>query len=65
MIGTIISEDATVLTKNRAFYTVMLFFETVKIINNKILFLEDHYFRLMSAMRVVQWKFNEFYNGIS
>jgi branched-chain amino acid aminotransferase len=27
---------------------------TVKIINNKILFLEDHYFRLMSAMRVVR-----------
>ena len=52
--GTIVSEDATVLTKNRAFLYGDAVFETVKIINNKILFLEDHYFRLMSAMRVVR-----------
>nr|WP_309760677.1 aminotransferase class IV [Flavobacterium sp.] len=52
--GTIISEDVTVLTKNRAFLYGDAVFETVKIINNKILFLEDHYFRLMSAMRVVR-----------
>ena len=52
--GTIISEDGTVLTKNRAFLYGDAVFETVKIINNKILFLEDHYFRLMSAMRVVR-----------
>ena len=52
--GTIISEDATILTKNRAFLYGDAVFETVKIINNKILFLEDHYFRLMSAMRVVR-----------
>ncbi|MFV8333595.1 aminotransferase class IV [Flavobacterium sp. GSP14] len=52
--GTIISDDATVLTKNRAFLYGDAVFETVKIINNKILFLEDHYFRLMSAMRVVR-----------
>ncbi len=52
--GTIISEDATVLTKNRAFLYGDAVFETVKVINNKILFLEDHYFRLMSAMRVVR-----------
>lgn len=29
-------------------------FETVKIVNGKILFLEDHYFRLMASMRVVR-----------
>ncbi|MFV8355429.1 aminotransferase class IV [Flavobacterium sp. XS1P32] len=52
--GTIISEDATVLTKNRAFLYGDAVFETIKIINNKILFLEDHYFRLMSAMRVLR-----------
>ena len=52
--GTIISEDATILTKNRAFLYGDAVFETVKIINSKILFLEDHYFRLMSAMRVVR-----------
>jgi hypothetical protein len=35
--GTIISEDATVLTKNRAFYTVMLFLKQLKSLT-KILF---------------------------
>lgn len=52
--GTIVSQDSNVLTQNRAFLYGDGVFETVKIINNKILFLEDHYFRLMSAMRVVR-----------
>jgi branched-chain amino acid aminotransferase len=52
--GTIVSEDANILTQNRAFLYGDAVFETVKIINNKILFLEDHYFRLMSSMRVVR-----------
>ena len=52
--GTIVFEDASVLTKNRAFLYGDAVFETVKISNKKILFLEDHYFRLMSAMRVVR-----------
>ncbi|WP_426092586.1 aminotransferase class IV [Flavobacterium sp. DSR3-2] len=52
--GTIVSEDANILTHNRAFLYGDGVFETVKIINNKILFLEDHYFRLMSSMRVVR-----------
>lgn len=52
--GTIVSEDANILTQNRAFLFGDAVFETVKVINNKILFLEDHYFRLMSSMRVVR-----------
>ena len=52
--GTIVSQDANVLTQNRAFLYGDGVFETVKILNNKILFLEDHYFRLMSSMRVVR-----------
>jgi len=52
--GNIVSEDATVLTNNRAFLYGDAVFETIKILNNKILFLEDHYFRLMSSMRVVR-----------
>nr|WP_315179576.1 aminotransferase class IV [uncultured Flavobacterium sp.] len=52
--GTIVSEDTNILTQNRAFLYGDAVFETVKIINNKILFLEDHYFRLMSSMRVVR-----------
>jgi branched-chain amino acid aminotransferase len=52
--GTIVSQDANILTQNRAFLYGDAVFETVKIINNKILFLEDHYFRLMSSMRVIR-----------
>jgi branched-chain amino acid aminotransferase len=52
--GTIVSQDANILTQNRAFLYGDAVFETVKILNNKILFLEDHYFRLMSSMRVIR-----------
>jgi branched-chain amino acid aminotransferase len=27
-------------------------FETIKVLDNKVLFLEDHYFRLMASMRI-------------
>ncbi|MBS7255624.1 aminotransferase class IV [Flavobacterium branchiicola] len=46
--------EENVLTQNRAFLYGDGVFETVKIINNKVLFLEDHYFRLMASMRVVR-----------
>ena len=52
--GNIAAENDNVLTQNRAFLYGDGVFETLKIINNKILFLEDHYFRLMASMRVVR-----------
>ena len=52
--GNLVAEDENVLTHNRAFLYGDGVFETLKIINNKILFLEDHYFRLMASMRVVR-----------
>ena len=52
--GTIVSNDTSLLTQNRAFLFGDAVFETVKIVNAKILFLEDHYFRLMSSMRVIR-----------
>lgn len=52
--GSIVSNDTSLLTQNRAFLFGDAVFETVKIVNAKILFLEDHYFRLMSSMRVVR-----------
>lgn len=52
--GNIVPQDTTLLTQNRAFLYGDAVFETVKIVESKILFLEDHYFRLMSSMRVVR-----------
>lgn len=52
--GTQVTQDTNILTQNRAFLYGDAVFETVKIVDSKILFLEDHYFRLMSSMRVVR-----------
>jgi len=52
--GNLIAQDDNILTQNRAFLYGDGVFETLKIVNNKILFLEDHYFRLMASMRVVR-----------
>ncbi|KAB1153774.1 aminotransferase class IV [Flavobacterium luteum] len=52
--GTILPSSTYLLHDNRAFLYGDGVFETVKIINNTILFLEDHYFRLMSSMRILR-----------
>jgi branched-chain amino acid aminotransferase len=52
--GNCTSSDTNLLVNNRAFLYGDGVFETLKIIDNKILFLEDHYFRLMASMRVVR-----------
>ena len=52
--GTIFPASTNLLYNNRAFLYGDGVFETVKIINNRVLFLEDHYFRLMSSMRILR-----------
>jgi branched-chain amino acid aminotransferase len=52
--GTLVSQDSNILTQNRGFLYGDAVFETVKIVNSKVLYLEDHYFRLMASMRVVR-----------
>lgn len=52
--GEILSDDTTISNSNRAFLYGDGVFETLKIANNKILFLENHYFRLMASMRIVR-----------
>ena len=52
--GTLVTQDSNILTQNRGFLYGDAIFETVKIVNAKVLYLEDHYFRLMASMRVVR-----------
>lgn len=41
---------------NRSFLYGDGVFDTLKVVNNKILFFEDHYFRLMASMRIIRMK---------
>ena len=52
--GTILDKNDSDLITNRGFLFGDAVFETVKIVENKILFLEDHYFRLMASMRILR-----------
>ncbi|AEW85804.1 aminotransferase class IV [Flavobacterium columnare] len=42
------------LQDNRAFLYGDAVFETLKVLDNKVLFSEDHYFRLMASMRILR-----------
>ena len=51
----LINNQSTILTAdNRAFKYADALFETLKVIDFKIRFLEDHYFRLMASMRMLR-----------
>lgn len=52
--GEILQNELMLSPNNRAFLYGDGLFETLKIVDNKILFLEDHYFRLMASMRIVR-----------
>lgn len=52
--GQLLSDTTTISNLNRAFLYGDGIFETLKVVNNKVLFLEDHYFRLMASMRIVR-----------
>ena len=52
--GQVYCSETILSNSNRGFLYGDAVFETVKIVNNKVLFLEYHYFRLMSAMRIVR-----------
>ena len=49
-----ITDLSNQLINNRAFLYGDAVFETLIIFNDKILFWEDHYFRLMSSMRIIR-----------
>lgn len=55
--GELVSSDAIQLhPDNRAFKYGDAVFETIKVVNNKVVFWEDHYFRLMASMRMLRMK---------
>ena len=56
-----ILDESDQLSNNRGFLYGDAVFETLKIVNNKILFWEDHYFRLMSSMRIIRLDIPENY----
>lgn len=52
----LLQDNDTITSLNRSFLYGDGIFETLKVIDGKILFLEDHYFRLMASMRIVRMK---------
>lgn len=50
--GNIQENSAVLIDSNRGFLFGDSVFETIKVLDNKVLFLEDHYFRLMASMRI-------------
>ncbi len=55
--GDILDQEKFSLTaENRGFKYGDAVFETIKVVNNKVIFWEDHYFRLMASMRMLRMK---------
>lgn len=52
--GTLYNSDFQLSNANRSFLFGDGIFETMKVVDGKILFIEDHYFRLMASMRIVR-----------
>ncbi|TXD47317.1 aminotransferase class IV [Polaribacter sp. IC073] len=49
-------ENVQLTTDNRGFKYGDGIFETIKVVNKKVIFWEDHYFRLMASMRMLRMK---------
>ena len=49
-------EKFSITAENRGFKYGDAVFETIKVVNNKVIFWEDHYFRLMASMRMLRMK---------
>ena len=50
----LLEENVSLSINNRGFKYGDAIFETVKVSNNRVVFWEDHYFRLMSSMRMLR-----------
>ena len=53
--GTLLEKETSIFTRdNRGFKYGDAIFETLKVMEGKVVFLEDHYFRLMASMRMLR-----------
>lgn len=52
--SSILEENIHISINNRGYAYGDALFETIKVVNGKILFWEDHYFRLMASMRIMR-----------
>jgi branched-chain amino acid aminotransferase len=59
--GTIATSPNDFSFTNRAFLYGDAVFETLKIVDSKILFFEDHYFRLMASMRILRMEIPQYF----
>ena len=49
-------DDVKITPNNRAFKYGDSVFETIKVVHGKLVFWEEHYFRLMASMRMLRMK---------
>ena len=52
--GNLLDSELQLTFSNRSFLYGDGVFETLKVVDNKILFFEDHYFRLLASMRIIR-----------
>ena len=52
--GNLVEKADVITNENRGYKYGDAVFETIKVVHGKLLFWEDHYFRLMSAMRIMR-----------
>ncbi|KAF2519352.1 aminotransferase class IV [Flavobacterium salilacus subsp. salilacus] len=52
--GNLTPQSDISIHQNRAFLYGDAIFETLKVLDGKVLFIEDHYFRLMASMRIIR-----------
>jgi branched-chain amino acid aminotransferase len=52
----LLSENVKITPENRGFKYGDAIFETIKVQKNKVIFFEDHYFRLMASMRMLRMR---------
>ena len=52
--GKLLEDNIIISTQNRGYAYGDGLFETIKVVSGKLLFWEDHYFRLMASMRIMR-----------